>query len=232
MPRKTFIDGDTLPASDLNNFLMNQSVMTFATSAARATAIPTPTEGMLTYLNDEDVYEAWTGSVWASPMGLTHIRSTSFASGTVFNFNNVFSAKYTNYLVIIDDVINASGLASLNYRFRNGGTDRTDAGYSYTNQFWGLGTGSLTNTSAGSQTSGFLTGTRTGSPARLVCNFYSPFRSDRFSALTIQGSGFVTNVTQLLSSFNAHGALTNDGFSLISSSGNISGKVTIFGYKE
>jgi hypothetical protein len=63
MPRKTFIDGDVLPASDLN-LLMNQSVMTFATSAARTTALPTPTEGMLTWLEDVNRYESYSGSAW------------------------------------------------------------------------------------------------------------------------------------------------------------------------
>lgn len=232
MSRKTFVTNTVLTAADVQNFLMDQTVMSFVNSTARGSAIPSPVEGMTTYLEDIDNLQIWNGSSWFSPFALTHIRTTSFSGTTAVNFDNVFNATYTNYLVIIDDVINASTLASLNYRFRNGGTDRSDAGYSYTNQFWGLGTGTLTNTSAGSQTQGFLTGTRTGSPARLVCNFYSPFVSDRFSALTLQGSGFVTNVTQLLVSFNAHGALSNDGFSLLSSSGNISGTVRIYGYRN
>jgi len=64
MAYKTFANGFPLPASDLNNFLMNQSVIVFADSAARGTAIPSPVTGMLTYLVDTAAYESWNGSAF------------------------------------------------------------------------------------------------------------------------------------------------------------------------
>ena len=64
MPRKTFVDGQTLPASDLNNFLMNQSVMTFSNAAARTAAITSPVEGQVTYLEDSASYQYWDSSAW------------------------------------------------------------------------------------------------------------------------------------------------------------------------
>jgi hypothetical protein len=64
MAYKTFANGFPLPASDLNNFLMNQSVIVFADSAARTSAIPSPVEGMLTYLEDTNAYESWNGSAY------------------------------------------------------------------------------------------------------------------------------------------------------------------------
>jgi hypothetical protein len=64
MAYKTFANGFPLPASDLNNFLMNQSVIVFADAAARTTAIPSPVEGMLTYLEDTNAYESWNGSAF------------------------------------------------------------------------------------------------------------------------------------------------------------------------
>jgi len=66
MAYKTFANGFPLPASDLNNFLMNQSVIVFADSAARGTAIPSPVQGMLTYLVDTSAYESWNGSAFVS----------------------------------------------------------------------------------------------------------------------------------------------------------------------
>ena len=62
MPRKVFTSGEVLSASDVNSFLMNQSVMVFAGTAARGSAIPSPTEGMLTYLADSNTLEYWNGS--------------------------------------------------------------------------------------------------------------------------------------------------------------------------
>jgi len=66
MAYKTFANGFPLPASDLNNFLMNQSVIVFADSAARTTAIPSPVTGMLTYLEDTSAYESWNGSAYVA----------------------------------------------------------------------------------------------------------------------------------------------------------------------
>jgi hypothetical protein len=66
MAYKTFANGFPLPASDLNNFLMNQSVIVFADAAARTTAIPSPITGMLTYLEDTSAYESWNGSAFVN----------------------------------------------------------------------------------------------------------------------------------------------------------------------
>jgi hypothetical protein len=64
MPKKTFTAGEVLTAADVNSFLMDQSVMTFATSAARGSAIGTATEGMVSYLNDTNSLEVFDGSAW------------------------------------------------------------------------------------------------------------------------------------------------------------------------
>ena len=66
MAYKTFANGFPLPASDLNNFLMNQSVIVFADAAARTSAIPSPVTGMLTYLEDTNAYESWNGSAFVN----------------------------------------------------------------------------------------------------------------------------------------------------------------------
>jgi hypothetical protein len=62
MPRKVFDSGEVLSASDVNEFLMDQMVQTFAGTAARGSAIPTPVEGMLTYLADSDTFEFFDGT--------------------------------------------------------------------------------------------------------------------------------------------------------------------------
>ena len=66
MPRQVFDSGEVLSATDVNNNLMNQMVMTFAGTAARGSAIATPTEGMLTYLADTDTFEFYNGSSFVS----------------------------------------------------------------------------------------------------------------------------------------------------------------------
>jgi hypothetical protein len=62
MPKKVFTSGEVLTATDVNSFLMDQSVMSFAGTAARGSAIGTATEGMLTYLADSNTFEYFDGS--------------------------------------------------------------------------------------------------------------------------------------------------------------------------
>ena len=66
MPRKIFTAGEVLAASDVNTFLMDQRIMTFADSTARGSAIGTATQGMITYLSDSNVFEYWNGTAYVS----------------------------------------------------------------------------------------------------------------------------------------------------------------------
>jgi hypothetical protein len=64
MPRKEFEAFTRLDASDVNTYLMDQSVMTFAGTAARGSAITTPVEGMVTYLEDSQSLSVNNGTDW------------------------------------------------------------------------------------------------------------------------------------------------------------------------
>lgn len=64
MAYKVFTNGSPLPASDLNTYLMNQSVMVFANSTARSAALTAPTEGMITYLEDTELVYVYKSGNW------------------------------------------------------------------------------------------------------------------------------------------------------------------------
>lgn len=64
MAYKVFTNGSVLPASDVNDYLMRQSVMVFASAAARTSAITGPTEGMLSYLEDTNRFQYYSGTAW------------------------------------------------------------------------------------------------------------------------------------------------------------------------
>jgi hypothetical protein len=61
---KVFTNGSVLNASEVNDNLMNQAVITFSNSTARGSAIASPVEGMITYLEDTQTYESWDGTAW------------------------------------------------------------------------------------------------------------------------------------------------------------------------
>lgn len=62
--RKVFTVGEILTAASVNGYLMDQSVMVFANAAARSSAIPSPSEGMVSYRIDSKITEQYTGSSW------------------------------------------------------------------------------------------------------------------------------------------------------------------------
>lgn len=64
MAYKTFTAGTLATASDVNTYLMKQSVMVFADAAARNAALTSPTEGMLTYQEGSDHLTVYNGSAW------------------------------------------------------------------------------------------------------------------------------------------------------------------------
>jgi len=66
MPFKTFTAGTLATASDVNTYLMNQSVATFSTTSARNSAITSPVEGQLAYINANDILTYYTGLAWAN----------------------------------------------------------------------------------------------------------------------------------------------------------------------
>lgn len=64
---KLFNTGDVLTAAQVNTYLMQQSVMVFANSAARTTALSgVLAEGMLSYLQDTNAVEKYDGSSWTA----------------------------------------------------------------------------------------------------------------------------------------------------------------------
>ena len=64
---KLFNTGDVLTAAQVQNNLQNQSIMFFASAAARDASAPLTaalTEGMFCYLADSNTVEYYTGSAW------------------------------------------------------------------------------------------------------------------------------------------------------------------------
>tara|TARA_R110000868_G_scaffold282909_5_gene543225 strand:- start:99 stop:1061 length:963 start_codon:yes stop_codon:yes gene_type:complete len=69
MPYKDFQINEILTAADVNDYLMDQSVMTFADEAARTAALAAPTAGMLTFLVDVAAINVYDGSAWVEISG-------------------------------------------------------------------------------------------------------------------------------------------------------------------
>lgn len=78
---KLFATGDVLTAAQVNTYLMQQTVMVFASSAARTTALTgVVAEGMVSYLQDTNATEVYDGSAWVGIANSGDI--TSVTTGT------------------------------------------------------------------------------------------------------------------------------------------------------
>ena len=132
--KKTFTAGEILTASDTNTYLMEQTVMNFAGTAARASAIPTPSTGMTTYIGTTGTasipqIETYTGSAWQTPYGQTLVANVNFTSAADINIDNVFSSAYQNYVIKLS--INTSAAVTLAMRLRDGSGDSTGTNYQF-----------------------------------------------------------------------------------------------------
>jgi hypothetical protein len=84
MPYLNFVANQVLTAAQVNDYLMNQSVMTFANATARTAAIAAPTEGMVTYLSDTDALEYYDGSAFvgvSNPGDITAVTAGTALTG-------------------------------------------------------------------------------------------------------------------------------------------------------
>jgi len=63
---RAFSPGEILTSSNLQGYAVDQSVMVFDTAAARSAALPAPSQGMVSFLNDSGTtwqyFEAYSGS--------------------------------------------------------------------------------------------------------------------------------------------------------------------------
>jgi hypothetical protein len=105
---KVWSAGDVLAAADVNGYLMEQSVMVFASSAARSSAIGTATEGMVSYLKDTNALEFFDSTSWRT------VGVDSTVAGSVVAFGSTaVSAAYTAVAGLDNASIIVTGTAAV-----------------------------------------------------------------------------------------------------------------------
>lgn len=227
---KVFTNGSVLNASEINDNLMNQSVMVFSNSTARAAALTAPVEGMLTWLEDVNRYENYNGSAWVTlgtPPGLNFISKTNFSAVSSVSLNDIFSSTYENYKLFVS-TSSSSTANELNARLRVSGADNTSSSYRYggyyVGAFGGEGAAFIAPTSNSFWTAGFSNSTY---GAGFEWNVYSPFvaKSTKFMAI---GAGH-RQVT-VGGGFEATTSFT--GLTILTNTGNITGSVWVYGLKD
>jgi hypothetical protein len=231
--KKTFVAGEVLLAQDVNDYLMDQSVMNFATSAARASAIPTPTEGMTSYISTTGTatipqIETYTGSAWQTPYGLTQLANADFTASAGVSVSNIFDSTYSRYRILISAFV-AAGSPLLSLEFRENLTNKTTG---YFGGLWQIRFDAVT-TGIGMNNTNFITAINqigVGAAGRSVVSL------DLYRSATdgiVSGTGFNGSGS---GSFNVganNSTMTNfTGFTISPSSSTMTGNVKVYGYRE
>jgi hypothetical protein len=186
--KKTFVAGEVLLAQDVNDYLMDQSVMNFATTAARSSAIPTPTTGMVSYVGDTGTdtatnatianvpqIQAYTGATWQNVDGLTLVaKATMGTSVSTVTMTNVFSAAHQSYKIIVTG--GSASTAVGNLTFTLGGIT---TGYYATLIYQSWTSGALTAIRSGLDVGLQYAGGWTSTGLAMNFDLHNPFANDR-----------------------------------------------------
>lgn len=87
---RTWTPGEVITASNVQDYLQDQTVMVFASDSVRSTAVIVPTEGMLSWLEDSNKYQYYNGSAWADLI----IPITGGTQGQAYVSNGTATASF------------------------------------------------------------------------------------------------------------------------------------------
>ena len=100
---KVWSTGDLVNASEFNTYIMEQTVMVFADSSARDSAISSPSEGMFAFLKDTNTLTFYDGSSWGSFIGegdITGVTITTAGTSGLSGGATATSGAFTSTLAI------------------------------------------------------------------------------------------------------------------------------------
>lgn len=225
MAYKVFTNGSVLNASEINDNLMNQSVMVFSNSAARLAAIPSPLAGMLTFLEDTGLYSSWNGSAWVA-LDVSLISSNSFTTSSSVNVDGVFSSNFQNYNISV--ALTSSATNTIRFQWRAGGSNETGTVYAYGG--FGVGTWSSTaffSTNASLRDYHALADSNTTSGLASELNIFNPNTIIRPTILGHSSGAFLV----------ANGSTTDTttqytGFRIFPTTGTITGTIRVYGLRN
>jgi hypothetical protein len=105
-----------LTSDQVNGYLMDQTIMRFATTTARDAAFggvgePTLAEGMTAYIDADNTIYTYDGSNWvkmvsaSTPVGIELVKSQVIGSGVAsVTVSNAFSADHDAYKIILNGI--------------------------------------------------------------------------------------------------------------------------------
>jgi hypothetical protein len=203
------------------------ALASYADSAARTTAIPSPTEADLSYLQDTNSVEVYDGSAWAAVGaggGTALITSSTFSGSSTVSVDNCFTSSYNAYQIIFTNTA-SNNLANIYMRFRASGAD-TATGYDIGEAIIRFSDGYFSNDGNGNAQTLMIMGYTSTARTHHNITVWEPTET-QYTAMWYNaihpdyaewGGGSQTTTTSF------------DGFTIWPSAGTISGELYVYGW--
>jgi hypothetical protein len=167
--------------------------------------------------------------VYADP-GLVLLNTTSFSAVASQSVNDVFSATYDNYRIVLTTIA-AAAEQSIGFRLRVGGTDTTSSNYIYAEQVLGANGTSYNQVSTG-DTKIVVGRTGVNGMGSIIIDVAQPFLAQRTTTNHLSAGDGTTTL------FGGRGAgsisLTTSytGFTFFPGGSTVTGSVSVYGYNK
>jgi hypothetical protein len=163
--------------------------------------------------------------------GMVLLNTTSFSGVASQSINDVFSATYDYYKLVLN--VKGSTNNGMNLRLRVSGADNSTSNYKFGQLRFDFSAGT-NNQSSNGTTQFTITHTTTEFYGAQELTFYYPFKTER-TTMSGTGTGLrsdYTSGTQMVIGgfFDANTSFT--GFTLIGNGGTITGDVSTYGYNK
>lgn len=234
----TFTAGQVLTAAQMNQSART-GVPVFADTTARDAAFggageKTLAEGQVCYVENLTgiaQIQYYDGAAWVSltnPALVVVKAETAFSAASSVTIDNIFTATYRNYKVIVN--YTTSGTAGVRLRMRVGGASTSTTTYNEQELTGDNATAAASRgASATSVTVGKASNGSFNSTFELLIG--NPFNAVPTTLLStnVYSSGAYTAPVSALLTGNQSGSTSFDGIELLTSSGNTTGNYTVYG---
>jgi hypothetical protein len=233
-----FTSGEILTAAN-QNLSAGTGVPVFASTTTRDAAFggtgeKVLAEGQLCYvenLTGVAQLQYYDGSAWVSLGGSGFVvvkAETAFSAASSVTIDNVFTATYRNYKILVN--YTSSTTAGPRLRMRVGGSSTSTATY---NEQYVLGADSTASASRGASATSIAVGGNTNGSfnSSMEITIYNPqiATPTTVHSLNMNSQGAYTTPVMAVFGGNQSGSTSFDGIELFLSSGTLTGNYTVYG---
>ena len=159
---------------------------------------------------------------------LVHIATEDFSAASTVSLNNVFSADYQNYAIILN-LSTGPGTIPINFRLRANGTDNTSSNYYYSLTYIRFSsTATVTGANGSGLTTLFTIGSANTGNSSLV-QLFNPFEN-QYTSYSYASRNL--SIDSASGGGNMNVTTSYDGFTIYTASGTITGTVRVYGYRK